>query len=82
MYCQACKSNIDREGTFCPRCGSVLVKEALEGKMPLQEIKKIDQKPEAECIAVELAKQEDISSSRISYPAETPYYQEQFCQQI
>lgn len=78
MYCQACKYNIDREGTFCPLCGSVLVKEDPEGKVLFQEQKQINKKIEPVKSAVELPKQDDISSLRISYPAETPYYQEQF----
>ena len=78
MYCQVCKCNIDREGTFCPLCGSVLAKDAPEGKVLFQEQKQIDKKIDPVNSAVELTKQEDISSLRISYPAETPYYQEQF----
>ena len=78
MYCQACKSNIDREGAFCPKCGSVLLGKPPEGKLPFQEQRQTEKKIEPVNSAVELAKQEDISSSTTLCPAETPYYQEQF----
>ena len=78
MYCQACKCNIDRGGTFCPKCGSVLVKEVPEGKVSFQEQKQIDKKIEPVNIAVEPVKTEEISTLKTSYPEETPYFQEKF----
>lgn len=78
MYCQVCKGNIEREGTFCPQCGSVLLEKPPEGKLHFQEQKQIDKKIEPINIALEPVKTEEISTLSSIYPEETPYYQEQF----
>lgn len=77
MYCQTCKCNIDREGTFCPQCGSVLQQKAsLGGRLVYTKQSSSEEKTGNAESGMVMA--EPVGSAVATYPDESLYYQEQF----